>query len=71
MIEIAVGGGDELAAESLSAGVTEALECARLEDAEELDLDGRVNLADLVEEDGAQRGTNLEPAGAVFECAGE
>ena len=46
------------------------LELTLLEDPQQLDLDGRGDVADLVEEDGAAVG-QLEPADAIAVCAGE
>ena len=69
--QIAVGGRDELAGEAAVARVAEPLERARLQHAEELHLHRRIELADLVEEDGAQRRAHLEPSRAVLHRAGE
>src|SRR5205809_226440 len=69
--QIAVGGGHDLAAEEERLRVPEALEGARLEDAQELHLDRRVGVADLVQEDRPEGLAGLEPAGAVLERARE
>src|SRR5262249_61318880 len=61
--QVAVGGGDELARKFAVAGIAETLKRARLKHTEELDLHRRVELADLVEEDGAQRRAHLQPTG--------
>jgi hypothetical protein len=69
--QIAVRRRHDLAPEAPLAGVAEALEDARFEDPQELDLNGAVHLADLVEEDRTQRRTGLEMTGAVADGAGE
>ncbi len=51
--------------------VAEALEGPGLEHAQELDLDRRLDLADLVEEHRPERRADLEPAGPVVDRAGE
>src|SRR5262249_59204855 len=59
--QVAVGGGDELARKFAVAGIAETLKRARLKHTEELDLQRRVELADLVEEDGAERRAHFQP----------
>ena len=71
LAEIPVRGGDELPPECPVGRVAQALERPRLEDAQELHLDRRVDLADLVEEDRAERRARLEPALPVLEGPGE
>ena len=69
--QVAVGGGDDLARKAPVTRVAESLEAPRLEHAQQLHLDGRVELADLVEEHRAQRRADLQPAGAVLHGARE
>ncbi len=69
--QVAVGGRDQLAGEATVGGVAQALESALLQDAQELDLQGRGQLADLVQEDGAPGPASLQPARAVLQGAGE
>src|SRR5690606_11255993 len=69
--EVAIGRGDQAAGEAPRRRVAEPLEDARLQHAQQLDLQGRVDLGDLVEEDRAVRRARLEEARAVLERAGE
>src|SRR5262249_26039955 len=69
-VEVAVGGGEDADVDLDVAGVTQATEGLRLEEAEELDLEGEGELADLVEEEGAVVGL-LEEPGAVDHGVGE
>src|SRR5215468_1295444 len=69
--QVAVGGRDDLAVEATVARVAEPLERARLQHAQQLDLERRLELADLVEEDGSQRPADLEPPRPILHGAGE
>src|SRR5262249_12026779 len=66
----AVRRGDDADVDGLLALTAESLEAMLLEEAQELPLQLRRQLADLVEEDGAAR-RRLEPAGLVLPRAGE
>src|SRR5262249_40756101 len=69
--EVAVRRRDELALEPPVTGLTETLELAGLQHAQELDLNRRIELADLVQEHGAEWTARFEPSDAVFDRAGE
>ena len=69
--QIAVGGGDQLAGEAPRRGLPDALKLAALQDAQQLDLNVGVELADLVEKHGAVGAAGLEPSAAVLRGAGE
>ena len=65
--EVAVGGGDDLAVKAALARFADALERPRLEHAQQLHLDGAVELPDLVQEDASVRSAAFEPAHAILE----
>ena len=68
--QVAVRGRDDAGIGAESLGPTDALELPLLEDAEDLGLGRRGQLAHLVEEDGAA-GRTLEPAGLLAVGSGE
>ena len=69
--EVAVGGRDQLALERPRRGLADARELARLQDAQQLDLNRGVDLPHLVEQHRAEPRTRLEPADAILHGAGE
>src|SRR5690606_19235084 len=70
LLEIDVGRGDDANIDLDSGGITDALELALLEHAQELDLQLRLHRADLVEEDRSAVG-GFEAADLVLDRAGE
>src|SRR6202007_1259583 len=60
-LEVAVGGGDDAHVDPDVRRAADALEGALLEEAQQLDLQCRGDLADLVEEDGAAVGRLEQP----------
>ena len=64
--KVAVRRGDDLALEGEGLGVAHPLESPRLEHTEQLHLDRRVELADLIEEDRAMLPALLQPAFPVL-----
>ena len=69
-LEVAVGGGDDAHVGLQSAGTADALELALLEDAQELRLQERAHLGDLVEEERAAGGL-LDATDLARDRAGE
>src|SRR6185312_961300 len=70
-VKIEIGRRHHLAPEAPLPRVTQALKRARFEHSQQLDLNGGIHLADLVEKNRAQRRADLEPARAVADGAGE
>ena len=70
-LEIAIGRGDQLALEVAWRCLADALKLARLQHPQQLDLDRRVDLANLVEQHGTERRTRFQPADAVLQRPGE
>ena len=68
--EVAVGGGDDADIDLFGLSRAEGADLFFLEEAEEFELEVKVNLTDFVEEDGAAAG-GLEDAGAIAIGAGE
>ena len=69
--QLAVRGGNQLAGEPARRGFPHPAEFAALQDAQQLDLNLVVELADLVEKDGAVLAAGLEPPAVVLVRPGE
>ena len=69
--EIAIRRRDQFALESLAGGIAHRMKRAGLDHAQQFHLDGRIQVAQFVEEYGSQLRTGFEPSLAVADRAGE